>query len=204
MSAIIELQKKCGVTPDGVWGPATFKAACNYFQMTPVRGAHFFGQCFHETGGFSTFTENLNYSPEGLVATFKKYFPIVQSTVGYSRNPQKIANKVYANRMGNGPESSGDGWKYRGRGAIQLTGKDNYTLFAKAISNPEILTNPDIVSDVYAFESAVFFFNQNHIFTICDGGINDKTILAVTKKVNGGTNGLNDRAVKTKQFAGWI
>lgn len=203
MSALVELQKKCGVTPDGVWGPATFNAACRFFGMTKVRGAHFFGNCYHETGGFTRFIENLNYSADGLMSTFKKYFPTFQSTTGYARNPEKIANRVYANRMANGSEASGDGWKYRGRGAIQLTGAENYRMFSQEMKDPEILTNPGIVAEKYAFESAVFFFNRNHIFAICDKGITDNAILLVTKKVNGGTNGLDERSAKTKQFATW-
>lgn len=204
MSALIELQKKCGVTPDGIWGPTTFRAACKFFQMTPTRGAHFFGQCAHESGGFKVFSENLNYSAEGLVDTFRKYFPTISSTAGYARNPQKIANKVYANRMGNGNEASNDGWKYRGRGAIQLTGKVNYTQFANELDKPEILQNPDLVAELYAFESAIFYFNQNNIFTICDKGINTSIITQVTKRVNGGTIGLDDRIAKTIQFSKWI
>jgi len=197
MSAIVELQKKCGVTADGVWGPGTYKAARTYFKLTNERAAHFFGQCAHETGNFRLFEENLNYSAEGLTKTFKKYFPTIESTAGYARNPQRIANRVYANRMGNGDEASGDGWKHRGRGAIQLTGKSNYAKFGQA-------DNPDKVSNELAFESALFFFEQNGLWAICDKGVNDTTITALTKRINGGTNGLDDRLVKTKLFYSWV
>lgn len=203
MSALIELQKKCGVTPDGVWGPTTFKAACKFFQMTPLMGAHFFGNCYHETGGFVVFEENLNYSAEGLQKIFKKYYPNAGTAAAHARNPQKIANKVYGGRMGNGPESSGDGWKYRGRGALQLTGKDNYALFSKEVNKPEIITNPDIVSNQYAFESGVWFFNRNKIFPICNKGVDGATITKVRKLVNGGTIGLDDVLVQVKKFASW-
>jgi putative chitinase len=106
--------------------------------------------------------------------------------------------------MGNGPEASGDGYKFRGRGAIQLTGKDNYTAFSKYIGDPEVLTNPDVVSSKYAFESAMFFFETNKLWAICDKGVNDAAILELTKRINGGTHGLDDRAEKTKKYASWL
>jgi putative chitinase len=197
------LQAKCGVTADGKWGPGTYKAARNYFKLTNNQAAHFFGQCSHESGGFKVFSENLNYSAQGLNGIFKKYFPTPASTAGYARKPEKIANKVYANRMGNGPESSGDGWKFRGRGPIQLTGKSNYTQFSQDIGRPDVLTNPDIVATELAFESALWFFRKNNLFAIADKGVTDAVITQITKRVNGGTHGLDDRLKKTKQYAAW-
>jgi putative chitinase len=197
------LQAKCGVGADGKWGPGTFKAAKDYFKLSTAQAAHFFGQCAHESGGFKVFSENLNYSDKGLNGIFKKYFPTLASTAGYARKPEKIANKVYANRMGNGPESSGDGYKFRGRGPIQLTGKDNYTAFAKDIKRPDVLTNPDIVATELAFESALWFFNKNGLFAIADKGVTDAVIGQITRRVNGGTHGLDDRIKKTKQYAAW-
>ena len=197
------LQAKCGVGADGKWGPGTFKAAKDYFKLSTAQAAHFFGQCAHESGGFKVFSENLNYSDKGLNGIFKKYFPTIASTAGYARKPEKIANKVYANRMGNGPESSGDGYKFRGRGPIQLTGKDNYTAFAKDIKRPDVLTNPDIVATELAFESALWFFNKNGLFAIADKGVTDAVIGQITRRVNGGTHGLDDRIKKTKQYAAW-
>ena len=197
------LQAKCGVGADGKWGPGTFKAAKDYFKLSTAQAAHFFGQCAHESGGFKVFSENLNYSDKGLNGIFKKYFPTIASTAGYARKPEKIANKVYANRMGNGPESSGDGWKFRGRGPIQLTGKSNYTQFAQDIGRPDVLTNPDIVATELAFESALWFFNKNGLFAIADKGVTDAVIGQITRRVNGGTHGLDDRIKKTKQYAAW-
>jgi putative chitinase len=197
------LQAKCGVGADGKWGPGTFKAAKDYFKLSTAQAAHFFGQCAHESGGFKVFSENLNYSDKGLNGIFKKYFPTIASTAGYARKPEKIANKVYANRMGNGPESSGDGYKFRGRGPIQLTGKDNYTAFAKDVKRPDVLTNPDIVATELAFESALWFFNKNGLFAIADKGVSDAVIGQITRRVNGGTHGLDDRIKKTKQYAAW-
>jgi putative chitinase len=202
-NTISDLQQKCGLTPDGKWGPNTFKAARDHFKLSGLRAAHFFGQCNHETGNFSAFVENLNYSDIGLVTTFKKYFPTIESTVGYARNPEKIANHVYANRMGNGDEASGDGFKFRGRGAIQLTGRINYQAFADHVGRPDVMTNPDIVSTELAFESALYFFDKNNLWSICDAGVDDKTITQVTKHVNGGTLGLDDRTAKTRMFYSW-
>jgi putative chitinase len=193
------LQKKIGVTADGVFGPGTMKKAMEFYKLTPVRAAHFFAQTSHETGGYKLFAENLNYSAQGLQGIFGKYFP-GNLEESYARNPEKIANRVYASRMGNGDEKSGDGWKYRGRGALQLTGKDNYASFAKYLQKPEIMTNPDIVATEYSFESAMFFFDKNKLWEICDKGINDAAILALTKRINGGTHGLEDRNQKTKKY----
>lgn len=197
------LQAKCGLEPDGKWGPGTFKGAKAYFKLSTAQAAHFFGQCAHESGGFKVFQENLNYSADGLSKIFKKYFPSLAAAQPYARKPEKIANKVYANRMGNGPESSGDGWKFRGRGPIQLTGKSNYTQFAQDIGRPDVLTNPDIVATELAFESALWFFNKNNLFAIADKGVSDAVIGQITRRVNGGTHGLDDRIKKTKQFAAW-
>jgi putative chitinase len=196
-----DFQSKIGVTADGAWGPGTLKAAVEFLKMPKVRAAHFFAQTSHESGGFKSLSENLNYSADGLVKIFHKYFPDVAAATSYARNPEKIANKVYGGRMGNGDEASGDGFKYRGRGAIQLTGKDNYAAFAKAIGRPDVLTNPDIVSGEFAFESAMFFFDKNKLWDICDKGINDETITALTKRINGGTLGLEDRKKHTYEYA---
>jgi putative chitinase len=203
MNGLEALQQKIGVTADGAFGPGTLKAALNFFNMTPERAAHFFGQTAHETGGFKAFSENLNYGAPGLLGIFKKYFPDQATADAYARKPEKIANRVYANRMGNGDEDSGDGYKFRGRGALQLTGKDNYQAFADYLGKPEIMDDPDLVADEYAFESAMFFFERNKLWTICDQGVNDNTILQLTKKVNGGTHGLEDRTEKTKKFYGY-
>ena len=193
------LQEKIGTTADGVFGPGTMKKAMEYYKLTPVRAAHFFAQTAHETGGFKLFTENLNYSADGLQKIFGKYFPGTLEE-SYARNPEKIANRVYASRMGNGNEASGDGWKFRGRGALQLTGKDNYAAFAQYLQKPEILTTPDLVATIYAFESAMFFFDRNKLWSICDRGVNDAAILALTRRINGGTIGLSHRNELTKKY----
>ena len=197
------LQTKLGLTADGAFGPGTMKAAMKFYNLTPERAAHFFAQTGHETGDFKVYNENLNYSAQGLQGIFGKYFP-GNLEESYARQPEKIANRVYASRMGNGDEASGDGWKFRGRGAIQLTGKDNYTQFAKHINKPEILTNPDLVATDYSFESALFFFDKNKLWSICDQGVNEAAILALTKRVNGGTHGLEDRKAKTLKYYEYV
>jgi len=202
--SVKKLQENIGVTPDGAFGPGTLAAAAKHFRMTDEQAAHFFGQTAHETGGFKAFSENLNYSSKGLMTTFKKYFADPAVASRYARNPENIANRVYASRMGNGDEASGDGWKYRGRGALQLTGKSNYEAFAKWLGKPELLDNPDAVATEYAFDSARFFFDRNKLWAICDKGVTDETILALTKRINGGTHGLEDRATRTKQYYNWL
>ena len=197
------LQTKIGVTADGAFGPRTMKAAMAFYKLTPIRAAHFFAQTRHETGEVKLFTENLNYSAQGLQNIFGRYFP-GNLEESYARNPEKIANRVYADRMGNGNEASGDGWKYRGRGALQLTGKSNYQAFATYLNKPEIMTNPDLVATEYAFESAMFFFDKNKLWSICDQGVNDASILALTKRINGGTNGLNHRKALTLKYYSFL
>jgi putative chitinase len=159
---------------------------------TPLRLAHFLAQTHHETGGFRLFTENLNYSAKGLMGIFRKYFPSVTIALQYERRPEKIANKVYANRMGNGPESSGDGWKHRGRGALQTTGKSNYQEFADFMKMPMLMENPDLVATNFALASAGFFFKKNNLWVICDRGSSKETVIALRKRVNGGLIGIDD------------
>jgi putative chitinase len=158
---------------------------------TPLRLAHFLSQCSHESGEFKFIKENLNYSADGLKKIFGKYFPGTLNTQ-YARKPEKIASRVYADRMGNGSESTTDGFKFRGRGYIQLTGKSNYTNFSKFIGE-DCVANPDLVAIKYPLASAAFFFDSNKLWSICDKGSDVASITAVTKRVNGGTNGLADR-----------
>lgn len=202
--SLVELQKKIGVTADGAWGPGTLKAAAAYYKLNNNRAAHFFAQCAHESGNWKATSENLNYGAKGLRGIFGKYFPTDALARQYERQPQKIANRVYANRMGNGPESSGMGWKFRGRGFLQLTGHDNFKAFSDYINRPDVMDNPDLVAGELAIESALWFFDRNKLWSICDQGINDASILALTKRINGGTHGLDDRKLKTKKYASWL
>ena len=194
----LKLDKLKGHIPDAVIAMIPDTAA--KFQInTPLRLAHFLAQCGHESGGFRATQENLNYSAKGLNGIFKKYFPTEAAAAAYARNPQKIANKVYGNRMGNGDEASGDGFKFRGRGYIQLTGKDNYTAFGKSIGE-DICANPDKVAAQYALLSAAWFFNKNKLHIMADGGATDAVVTSITKRVNGGTIGLADRIKHFKEY----
>lgn len=204
--SLANLQQKIGVTADGAFGPGTLKAAAAYYKLNKNRAAHFFAQTAHESGGFKAFSENLNYGAKGLRGIFGKYFPTEGQARQYERQPMAIANRVYANRMGNGPESSGDGWKYRGRGALQLTGKSNYQAFADYINRPDVMDNPDLVANELCFESALWFFDRNKLWSICDQGITDSAILNLSARINGSRNphGLADRSAKTKKYATWL
>lgn len=164
-----------------------------YGLKTPERTAHFVAQAKHESGGFKTLSENLNYSKDGLMKVFKKYFPDDLTAKSYARQPERIANRVYANRIGNGDEKSGDGWKYRGRGIFQLTGRANYTAFGHYIKE-DIENNPDLLLTAeFAVKSALWFWVKNGLNEISDRGITDDVIKAVTLKINGGYTHLSER-----------
>jgi putative chitinase len=192
-----KLEALKGHIPDAVIAQIPDTAA-KFGITNTLRLAHFLAQCGHESGGFKAVSENLNYSADGLVKIFGKYFNST-TAAGYARNPEKIASKVYASRMGNGDESTKEGFKFRGRGYIQLTGKSNYTNFAKFIGE-DTIANPDSVATKYPLASAAFFFNANGLWSICDKGADDATVTAVTKRVNGGTIGLADRIKHFKEY----
>lgn len=194
----MNLDKLKGHVPDTVLNE--IPAVIEKFQInTPLRLCHFLAQCAHESGNFKAVNENLNYGPVALLKTFKKYFPDAAKAEAYARKPEKIANLVYGNRMGNGPESSGEGWKYRGRGYIQLTGKVNYQSFDKVVDE-NVTENPDLVATKYPLLSAAWFWNSRALNTLADKGSTDADVTAITKKVNGGTHGLDDRIAKFKKF----
>ena len=175
-------------------------AVIEKFQInTPLRLAHFLAQCAHESGNFKAVSENLNYGAAGLRSIFGKYFKDDASAKASERKPEKIANKVYASRMGNGDEASGDGFKFRGRGYIQLTGKDNYSAFDKVVDD-NILSNPDLIATKYPLLSAAWFWNSRSLNALADKGATVADVTAITKKVNGGTHGLDDRISKFKTF----
>ena len=194
----LKLERLRGHIPDAVIAQIPDTAA-KFAINTPLRLAHFLAQCGHESGGFRATQENLNYSAKGLTGTFKKYFPTEAAATPYARNPVKIASKVYGGRMGNGPESTQEGFKFRGRGYIQLTGKENYTAFGKSI-NEDILSNPDKVASSYALLSAAWFFSKNGLHKMADEGASDAVVTKITKRVNGGTIGLADRIKHFKEY----
>ena len=169
-----------------------------YHVNTNLRMAHFLGQCAEETGSFTVFEENLNYSYKRLIEIFGKYFP---GTTGqsYAKRPEKIANKVYSNRYGNGPEASGDGWKYRGRGCVQITFKGNYKSLSKDFG-VDFVKTPELVATDYSLVSAAWFFTFNKIWALCDVGPTADAVTDVTRKVNGGTNNLDQRIAYFKKY----
>lgn len=181
----------CDLPTAEKWIDALNDAADTYAIDTPLRQAHWLAQCAHESGQFRFVAENLNYSADALVRTFRKYFPTVDAARAYARQPVRIASKVYANRMGNGSEASKEGWLYRGRGLIQLTGKDNYRAFGREIEQEnEVLADPDLVLEPeFAALSAAWFWERNGLNELAD----QENVLAITKRINGGTNGLEDR-----------
>lgn len=188
---IMDLSKLKGHIPDAVF-PHLQKAFDKFAINTPLRVAHFLAQVMHESNNFKALTENLNYSADGLKKIFPKYFPDNLAD-SYARQPEKIANRVYANRMGNGDEASGEGFKFRGRGYIQLTGKNNYTSFGKSIGE-DLVANPDkVATPEYGVLSAAWFWNSNGLNALADGGATVEVVTKITKRVNGGTIGLDDR-----------
>jgi putative chitinase len=197
-SGPLKLENLRGHIPDTVI--AQIPDVAEKFQInTPLRLAHFLAQCGHESGGFRATQENLNYSAKGLMGIFKKYFPTQALAEQYQRKPEAIASKVYGGRMGNGPEATKEGFKFRGRGYIQLTGKDNYTAFGKAI-NEDMTANPDKVATHYPLLSAAWFFSKNGLHKMADTGSTDTVVTQITKRVNGGTIGLADRIKHFKEY----
>lgn len=186
----MNIEKLKGVIPDAVIAQIP-DVMTKYEINTPLRLAHFLAQCAHESGNFKATVENLMYSAIGLKKIFPKYFPGTLNE-SYAKKPELIASRVYGSRMGNGDEASKDGYKFRGRGYIQLTGKNNYVAFDQAVEE-NILANPDLVATKYPLLSAAFFWNKTNLNTIADKGADTATVTAVTKKVNGGTHGLDSR-----------
>lgn len=194
----LDPNKLKGHVPDAVI--AQIPDVMEKFQInTPLRLCHFLAQCGHESNNFKAVNENLNYGAKGLLGIFKKYFPTEAKALEYERKPEKIANLVYGGRMGNGPEASGEGYKYRGRGYIQLTGKDNYSAFDKVVEE-NIVENPDLVASKYPLLSAAWYWNSRSLNALADKGASELEVTAITKKVNGGTIGLMDRIKHFDEF----
>lgn len=171
------------------WYEALEQLLPDYNINTPKRIAAFIAQCSHESGGFKFLKENLNYRAESLMKTWPKRFPTLDFARQYAQNQQKIANYVYANRMGNGDEASGDGWRFLGRGLIQLTGRDNYEAFAESIETPVEEIPEYLATFEGAAQSACWFWETNNLNLWADKG----DMVMLTKKINGGTIGLEDR-----------
>ena len=200
--ALKMLQEKCGVTPDGAFGPNTAKAITAHFELSPERGAHLLGQVVHESGTFRYTRENLNYSVEAMMKVWPNRFPTEESAKPFAKNPKALAENVYFGRMGNDTKEKASA--YIGRGFLQLTGYNNVRSFASDMRVPEVLDNPQLLEEDYAMDTALWFFKKNNLWKICDEGVNDDTIKSLTKRINGGYTGLSHREKETKKIYGWL
>jgi putative chitinase len=200
-NALKLLQEKCGCTPDGSFGPNTARGIASHYEWTPERGAHILGQVVHESGTFRYTRENLNYSVEAMMKVWPSRFPTVESAKPYERNAKALADKVYSGRMGI-PENEGHKWI--GRGFLQLTGYNNVRAFASDMRLPEVMTDPSLLEEDYAMETAIWFFDSNKLWKICDEGVNDDTIKRLTKRINGGYTGLDHRTKETNKIYEWL
>jgi len=200
--AMERLQKKIGSTPDGAFGPNTARAITKFYELTPERGAHLLGQAAHESANFTLTKENLNYSVASMMRVWPSRFPTKESAEPYARNPKALAESVYFDRMGNDTKEKAS--LYIGRGFLQLTGFRNHKSFAADMALPEVLEDPSLLETEYAFETALWFFKRNDLFKIADDGVNDETIKKITKRVNGGYHGLEDRINKTKKIFNYL
>jgi putative chitinase len=174
------------------WHNALTTILPEYDIWTPERVAHFMAQTAHESGSYSALTENLNYRAETMRKVFPKYFPTAAIAESFVGHPDRLANKVYGNRMGNGDEASGDGYRFRGRGLIQLTGRENYTRFAESIEMPVNDASEYLETFEGAVQGACWYWEDKNLNALADA--ND--IIAITKKINGGTIGLEDRKAR--------
>lgn len=207
MQALKDFQKSQGLKPDGILGRLTFGAVAMAYRLTPIQTAHFLAQLHHESAGFRFTEESFNYSAERLLEVFPKYYD-ADLAKKHERKPSVIANHVYGGRMGN--DQPNDGWHFRGRGYLQLTGRNNYEAFAAWLDVPDVVARPDLVAGKYAMASAIWYFKENGIFEICRD-LSEKTVLAVSRAVNLGSpysaktlNGLEDRKKQTIFYSKFV
>lgn len=194
----LDITKLKGIVPDYILDQ--LPESINKFEInTPLRLSHFLSNCDHESGGFKVTVENLNYSSNRLLVVFPYYFKSIDESNKYAGNQQKIASKIYGSRMGNGDESTLEGWKYRGRGYIQLTGKSNYASFDKYVDD-DIVNNPDLVATKYPLLSAAFFWDFAKLNSLADKGSDDIAISYVRKRINGGINGIDEVKLKFQKY----
>lgn len=194
---IQHLQRIVGATPDGVLGNETLtKFQCHFKVPTKAMVAHFFGNVHHESGGFTIGEESGMYSAQRLLQVFPKYFSTMAQAQRFAYKPEAIFNLTYGGRMGN--NMHGDGWKYRGRGAIQTTGKYNYDMLGKYVGE-DLVSNPDLVATKYYWESAIFYFNDRKIWDLAKD-ISESSIQLIRRRINGGLNGLEDTRKWVKYY----
>ena len=196
------LQEKCGCSPDGSFGPNTARGIVKHYELSPERGAHLLGQVIHESGSFKLTRENLNYSVESMMRVWPSRFPTKESAEPYARNPKALAENVYFGRMGN--DSKEKASLYIGRGFLQLTGFNNVKAFASDMGKPEVMEDPSLLEEDYAMDTAIWFFQKNNLWKICDEGVNDDTIKRLTRKINGGYTGLDHRIKETNKVYEWV
>jgi len=201
-NALKLLQTKCGCDADGSFGPNTARGIVKHYDLSPERGAHLLGQIVHESASFKLTRENLNYSVEAMMRVWPSRFPTEESAKPYSRNPKALAEKVYFDRMGNDTKEKAS--LYIGRGFLQLTGYNNVRAFASDMRVPEVLSNPTLLEEDYAMETAIWFFRKNNLWKICDEGISDDVIKKLTKRINGGYTGLDHRIKETNKIYEWV
>ncbi len=203
------VQSRLGLKSDGIFGKQTLVKLTEMLGLTKEQSALFFGRVAVETGNFAYDVENLNYSANNLLKVFPNYFKTLESTKGYVNNPIALANKVYANRMGNGDEESGDGWKHRGFGAMQVTGKNNQKEFFKYVGeSPD--AEPELIAKKYFIESAKFYFDRNKLWQYCTK-VDKDSILKISRAVNLGDaksnktpHGLEDATLYTMKYYNWL
>lgn len=196
------LQEKCGCSPDGAFGPNTARGIVAFYDLSPERGAHLLGQVVHESGTFKYTKENLNYSVDAMMKVWPNRFPTEDSAKPYARNPKALAENVYFDRMGNDTKEKAG--LYIGRGFLQLTGYNNVKSFADHMNVPEVLTDPSLLEEDYAMDTAIWFFDENKLWKICDEGVNDDAIKRLTRKINGGYTGLAHRIKETNKIYAWL
>ena len=201
-NALKLLQEKCGCSPDGSFGPNTARGIVKHYELSPERGAHLIGQVIHESGSFKLTRENLNYSVESMMRVWPSRFPTKESAEPYARNPKALAENVYFGRMGN--DSKEKASLYIGRGFLQLTGYDNVKAFASDMGKHEVMTDPSLLEEDYAMDTAIWFFQKNNLWKICDEGVNDDTVKRLTRKINGGYTGLDHRIKETNKVYEWV
>jgi putative chitinase len=201
-NALKLLQEKCGCSPDGSFGPNTARGIVKHYELSPERGAHLIGQVIHESGSFKLTRENLNYSVESMMRVWPSRFPTKESAEPYARNPKALAENVYFGRMGN--DSKEKASLYIGRGFLQLTGFNNVKAFASDMGKPEVMEDPSLLEEAYAMDTAIWFFQKNNLWKICDEGVNDETIKRLTRKINGGYTGLDHRIKETNKVYEWV
>ena len=201
-NAMRKLQDKIGVGADGSFGPNTAKAIAKHYELSPERGAHLMGQASHESGGFKLTRENLNYSVEAMMRVWPRRFPTKESAEPFARNPKALAENVYFGRMGNDTKEKAS--LYLGRGFLQLTGYSNVKAFASDMGLPEVIEDPSLLEEEYAFETAMWFFSNNGLYKIADTGVDEEVIRKITKRVNGGYHGIEDRIDQTTKIHTWL